>query len=122
MAVNLNYAISPLLFGNGVVSMNQSCGVLFGAVLPEDFFEENETVFLKYMNRDLHLLLRMPFNHFMSHILFDDNMKKALSTFFLYAPRVYDPKRKSGAVASPQVPRNAWRPFSRACCASTTAW
>lgn len=48
VAVNLNYAISPLLFGNGVVSMNQNCGVLFGAFLPEDFFEENETVFLKY--------------------------------------------------------------------------
>ena len=93
MTVSLDYAISPLLFGNGVVSVNQSCGVLFGAFLPEDFFEENETVFVKYMNRDLHLLLRMPFNHFLSHILYDENMKKALSTFFLYAPRVYDPKR-----------------------------
>lgn len=93
MSVSLEFSISPLLFGNGVVSFNQQHGVLFGAIVPEDFFLTEETNFVKYLNRDLHLLLRMPFNHFLSHILYDDNLMKTLSTFFLYAPRVYDTPR-----------------------------
>ena len=38
--VSLDYRISPLLFGNGVVSFNRDHGLLFGAVLPGDFFEK----------------------------------------------------------------------------------
>ena len=93
VSVNLEFSISPLLFGNGVVSFNQQHGVLFGAVVPEDFFLSEETKFVKYLNRDLQLLLRMPFNHFLSHILYDENLKKTLSTFFLYAPRVFESPR-----------------------------
>ena len=101
--VNLEYSISPLLFGNGVVSFNRSHGLLFGAMVPEDFFSElaslgcvtsrTETNFIKYLSRDLQILLKMPFNHFISHVLCDENLQKTLQTFFLYAPRVYDSKR-----------------------------
>ena len=101
--VTLDYAINPLLFGNGVVSFNTNHGLLFGALLPEDFFEKcvprscviarEETNFIKYVCRDLQILLKMPFNHFLSHLLCDPRLKETIQTFFLYAPRVYDKKR-----------------------------
>lgn len=52
-----------------------------------------ETDFIKYLSRDLQILLKMPFNHFMSHIIYDDNLKRTLSSFFQYSPRVYDDNR-----------------------------
>ena len=66
----------------------------FGALLPEDFYRTEETDFLKYLKRDLNLLLKMPFNHFVSHVIMDENLKKTLFSFMLYAPRVYDEKRR----------------------------
>ena len=36
--VSLNYTVSPTLFGNGVVSFNRSHGLLFSAMVPEDFY------------------------------------------------------------------------------------
>ena len=93
VSVNLNFAISPILFGNGVVSFNHNHGVYFGAILPEDFFATKETEFLKYLKRDLNLLLRMPFNHFVSHLIMDEDLKKTLFSFMLYSPRIYDERR-----------------------------
>ena len=92
--MSLDFSISPLLFGNGVVSYNYNHGVYFGALLPEDFYRTEETDFLKYLKRDLNLLLKMPFNHFVSHVIMDENLKKTLFSFMLYAPRVYDDHRR----------------------------
>lgn len=85
------------------MSFNRNHGLLFGAMVPEDFFSEStrfirvtsrtETNFIKYLSRDLQVLLKMPFNHFISHVLCDENFQKTIQTFFLYAPRIYDPKR-----------------------------
>lgn len=85
------------------MSFNRNHGLLFGAMVPEDFFSEStrfirvtsrtETNFIKYLSRDLQVLLKMPFNHFISHVLCDENFQKTIQTFFLYAPRMYDPKR-----------------------------
>lgn len=112
--VTLDHAINPLLFGNGVVSYNTTHGLLFGAVLPEDFFVQyecqelitnrEETHFIKYLSRDLQILLKMPFNHFLSHLLCDNHLKETIQTFFLFAPRVYDKKRGYFGFPSHPVP------------------
>ena len=47
---------------------------------------------LKYLMKDLSLLLRLPFNHFLSHLLYDVQFKRTLNSFLQYMPRTYDQK------------------------------
>lgn len=63
-----------------------------------------ETHFIKYLSRDLQILLKMPFNHFLSHLLCDTHLKETIQTFFLYAPRVYDKQRDCICFCSCLVP------------------
>ncbi|KAK8792024.1 hypothetical protein WA158_005401 [Blastocystis sp. Blastoise] len=86
--------VTSTTFGQKVVTENRKHGLMFGPFLPIDFSNKNDashvSFSVKYINKDLQLLLRVPFIHFMSHFLYDDEFKLTLLTFFEYMPRVYD--------------------------------
>jgi hypothetical protein len=88
----------PLLLSEPIILSQISLGGLsFLPFLPMDTKGEEEewstasnNAALQYINSDLSLLLRLPFAHFLGHLLYNKGLKKLVDYYLRYGERPFD--------------------------------